>query len=166
MYFNKFPQISYSLDNGRTSFWITDIFRRVSQDSQNLLTTTSYYNYQILDGETPDILADRIYSDINLYWVILVANNIFDPRWEWPLSINALNTYITDTYGAGYETDIHHYINEYGDVVHSSYAGTKTAISNITYETNLNEARRNIVMLKPIFVGKFVESFNSLITNG
>ena len=96
MYFGKFPTINYSLDNGRTSFLIQDIFRRVAVDSQNLLTNSSYYNYQVLDGETPDILADRIYSDINLYWVILVVNNINDPRWEWPLSTAALNLYIAD----------------------------------------------------------------------
>lgn len=166
MYFNKFPQISYSLDNGKTVFNIVDIFRRVTISSQNLLTTTSYYNYQVLDGETPDILADRIYSDITLYWVILVVNNIIDPRWEWPLTINALNNYITDTYGAGHELDIHHYVNEYGDIVHSSYAGTKIAISNLDYETSLNEARRNIIMLKPAFIANFVEGFTSLVTNG
>ena len=58
------------------------------------------------------------------------------------------------------------YENEYGDVVHSSYAGTKSAISNLDYETTLNEARRNIIMLKPVYVAKFVDSFNNLIING
>jgi hypothetical protein len=145
---------------------MTDFLRRVVINADNLLTDSSYYTYEILDGETPDVLADRIYSDINLYWIILVTNNIFDPRWEWPLSTNALNAYITDTYGSGHETDIHHYVNEYGDVVHSSYAGTKTAISNQTYETDLNEARRSIIMLKPQYISKFIDSFQGLIANG
>jgi hypothetical protein len=163
MYFKNFPLMNYSLDGGTTTFLATDFFRRIVARTNNILGATAYTKYVILEGETPDILADKLYNDTNLYWVILVANNIMDPRWEWPLSTLALNAYITDKYGAGNEYAIHHYENILGDVVHSSYAGVKTAINNSYYENQLNEDKRSISVLKAQFVPTFLDSFNGLL---
>jgi hypothetical protein len=61
---------------------------------------------------------------------------------------------------------VHHYINSFGDIVHSSYAGAKTAITNYDYEIELNEAKRRIKIIKPEFVAVFVERFTGLLNDG
>lgn len=166
MYFENFPYINYSLDGGASSFVMTDIFRRVVAKTNNILTATSFDQYDIKDGETPEILADKFYNDPNLHWVILVANEIIDPRWDWPLSQRALNSYITDKYGAGNEYALHHYVNDTGDWVHSSYAGVKYPRTNTDHENEENELKRKISILQPKFVPQFVQSFTGLLNNG
>jgi len=167
MYFANFPTLVYSLDGGTTNFLMTDMFRRVVATTNSLLTSTAYDQYQIKDGETPDILADKLYNDTTLYWVILLANNIIDPRYEWPLTNNALSQYITDSYGQGNELNVHHYINTFGDIVPSTYTSTAiTAVNNTDYETELNEAKRGISVIKPQFVSVFVKNVNGLLATG
>ena len=163
MYFNQFPTINYTLDGGRTSFSTTDFFIRIKSDHNNVYTSLAYEQYDIREGETPEILAARIYGDSQLHWVILIINEIIDPRFDWPLSSQALNNYIEDKYGVGSTGYIHHYINGAGDIVHSSYAGTKYPVSNSDYEGALNEAKRTIKLLKPKYVPEFVKSFKSKI---
>jgi len=167
MYFNSFPRIVYSLDGGNTGVLVTDIFRRITIPEENLVTSTSFDEYDIRDGDTPEIVAHRLYNNAELHWIVLVVNNIIDPRFDWPLSTMALNNYVTKKYGVGNELVLHHYVNADGDVVHSSYvAGTKTAISNYEYEEELNEQKRRIKILRPQFVETFLKAFERFIKNG
>jgi hypothetical protein len=165
MYFENFPQVIYSLDSGLTSFNIVDVFTRVKADVQKTLTRTTYDEYDVRDGETPEILADKFYGNVNLYWIILIANEILDPRFDWPLTTQQLSSYITGKYGVGYENDIHHYVtnDSYADVVHSSYAGSKLSVTNTVYEEGLNDAKRRIKILKRQFVPDFVNNFNRIL---
>jgi hypothetical protein len=166
-YFKNFPEILYSFSTGYTisAFVMTDILRRVKMDDANITNLLSYDEYDILDGETPEIIADKVYNDPTYHWVILVANEIIDPRYDWPLSTTALNLYIADKYGTS-STSIHHYYNDDGDVVHISYAGIKYSVTNAQYETELNETKRRIRIVKPEFVPRFVENFVGLLNNG
>lgn len=166
MYFENFPLINYSLDGGTTNFVSTDIFRRVVARTNNIFTSTAYDKYDILDGDTPEIVADKVYGNVELYWIILIANEILDPRYDWPLPQNALQAYITDKYGAGNEFDTHHWENEQGDIVHSSYAGIKYEYTNTDFEQQENEAKRQISILKPQFIQQFVQNFNGLLKDG
>ena len=166
-YFKNFPQLLYSFSTGLTvsAFVVTDILRRVKMDQTDIINLLSYDEYDILDGETPEIIADKLYNDSNYHWVILIANEIIDPRYDWPLSTTALNLYITDKYGSS-TASIHHYYNADGDIVHSSYAGVKYSMTNAQYETELNETKRRIQVVKPEFVPRFVDNFVGLLKNG
>lgn len=166
MYFRNFPFISYSLDSGVTAFTATDFFRRVKANAQGVLGSTAYDEYDIKEGETPDILADKLYGDTELHWVILITNDIIDPRYEWPQTEQALLPFIYEKYGKDNIGDVHHYVNADGDIVHSSYAGAKTAVTNYEYELTQNEAKRRIKVIKPIYVSKFIESFIGILNNG
>ena len=167
-YFKNFPQIYYSFSTGLTitAFVMTDILRRVKADDANTLNALSYNAYFVLDGDTPEIVSDKIYGRSDLHWTILIANEILDPRYDWPLSTTALRAYVTDKYGAGNEYAVHHYVNSDGDTVHSSYAGIKTAIANYDYEDGLNEAKRQIRLIKPEFMNDFVTNFTGILSNG
>lgn len=166
MYFENFPLIRYSLEGGNTSFVITDFFRRVKADAQSILGATALDEYDIREGETPEIVAHKLYDDANLHWVILIMNEIIDPRFDWPLTQTALNTFIKEKYGLANIGAVHHYVNADGDQVHSSYAGTKTAITNTEYEETVNESKRRIKIVKRQFVPQFIQSFTGLLTNG
>jgi len=167
MYFSKFPQITYTLDGGDTGFIVTDFFRRVIAQNQDLTTAFSYDEYDIVDGETPEIVAHKVYSNAELHWVVLIANNIIDPRYDWPMPVQVLQNFVTNKYGVGNELDIHHYENSDGDVVHVSYtAGPKTAVTNYEYEESLNEQKRRIKLLKPGFVEIFIKNFERVLRNG
>ena len=167
MYFEKFPQIVYSLDN-KSVFLVTDIFRRVKAETQRLLTAAAYDEYDIKDGETPEILAHKFYGNSNLHWLILIANDIIDPRWDWPLTQAQLSNYITDKYGAGNEYAIKYYVTSDAAelVVHSSYAGAKLPVTNTDYEEQINDAKRRIKILNEKFVPNFVNDFNEVLVNG
>lgn len=159
MYFNNFPVIHYSLDNGQTSFQITDIFRRVRALDENLTTSTVYDDYDIMEGETPEVVADKLYNNSYYHWVVLVTNGILDPRFDWPLGNRELINYVKRKYNIENVDAVKHYINDDDEVVHSSYAGTKYPVSYFSYEESLNEAKRRIRIVKPQFLATFVKSF-------
>jgi hypothetical protein len=168
MYFEKFPKIVYSLDGGVSGFPVTDIFRRVRAQTQELLTAAAYDEYDIKDGETPEIIAHKFYGNSDLHWVILIANDIIDPRWEWPLTSAQLKNYITDKYGTGNEYALKYYVTNdaYEDVVHSSYAGSKLSVNNTDYEDQINEAKRKIKIVKAQFLPNFINDFNGVLLDG
>ena len=124
-YFENFPVIEYSLDQGVSSFAMTDFFRRVKADANSILGTSAYYEYQLTDGETPEIVAHKLYGDPNLHWVILITNETLDPRFEWVQTKPALTAYIKDKYGANKVNAAHHYENSSGDTVYyRAFTGT------------------------------------------
>lgn len=117
-YFENFPVIEYSLDEGVSSFTMTDFFRRVKADANSILGSSAYYEYQLADGETPEIVAHKLYGDPNLHWVILITNETLDPRFEWAQTKDSLTAYIQDKYGADKINAAHHYENSSGDTVY------------------------------------------------
>lgn len=99
-YFAKFPQIQYNmLKNKHPSFeTVTNIFFRLGMIRDILSNTTSYYVLELEDGETPEILAEKVYGDSGAGWMILYANQIIDPQYEWPLEHRAFDKYIVEKY--------------------------------------------------------------------
>ena len=57
----------------------------------------------------PDVVAQNIYGDPELDWIILVTNNITNIRDQWPLSNNDLQNYMVEKWGATGLTNVHHY---------------------------------------------------------
>jgi len=165
-YFSKFPIINYSLDGGDTTFAVTDIFRRIKADTLNINNDLAYYTVDVGDGETPEIVADQLYNDSGLHWLVLLVNEIIDPRWDWPMSDDQLIKYTKNKYQTDNVYATLHYINDDDDVVHSSYAGAKYPVSYLEYEETINLARRQIRVLKPQFVAQFVRSFDGVVNNG
>ena len=97
--FESFPLIAYTLDDGDTEQVVTDIFRRAIL-SKEFLDNNSYFElYDVLDGETPEELSYRYYGTQDLHWLVLLTNNIQDPRFEWPLSSDDLYKQVVSKYG-------------------------------------------------------------------
>lgn len=114
-YFQELPDLQYvnRFPNTKSNDEVTvakNIFKRpkLREDLSSVITSFEYYS--IVDGERPDIIAERIYGDPELDWVILIANNITDYQNQWPLSPSEFNSYLMEKYGSEEKlAEIHHY---------------------------------------------------------
>lgn len=113
-YLDLFPRIRYKIDSadkyGNYEL-VTDITFRLTIIKEALANFSSYYKYTIKDGETPEILAEKVYGTSQAHWIILYANNIYDPQYDWPLEYRSFNKYIVAKYGSieNAQTTWHHY---------------------------------------------------------
>lgn len=107
-YFDTLPKVIQTKDG--ISMLMTDLMARCSIIPEILKDPMLYYEYDIQDGDTPEIVAYKYYGDSYRYWIVLFANQITDPQWDWPLSSNEFDAYITDKYQNfnPYST-VHHY---------------------------------------------------------
>lgn len=162
MYFQNFPKTYYTLSNVETVQVVTDITRRIDLVNEIKKNNAFFDSYDVIDGETPEIVADKFYNDPELYWVILTANDILDPRFEWPLSYVNLLNYCENKYGAANVYLTHHYQNSDGYVVNSS-AATAVSVSNFDFESTVNEDKRRIKIPKQEIVAELQTVFENLI---
>jgi len=107
-FFSKFPTISYNMSGKKYPDYqvVTDILFRTAFIRDALDKKTAYTEYVIRDGDTPDILANKIYGDSEAHWIILYANEILDPQYDWPMTTNVFNKYIADKYRSMAEADL------------------------------------------------------------
>ena len=97
-YFKKLPELLYpsllpKSTRSDEKIRVKNLFRRGKLRSDaNGLTLTSLY--QIQENERPEMLAEKLYEDPELDWVILITNNITSIRNQWPLSNNQLQNYM------------------------------------------------------------------------
>ena len=106
-YFDTLPKIIHTNDNGISTI-MTNLMARVSIVPEVLKNPMVYYKYDIQEGDTPEIIAHKYYNDSYRYWIVLFANKILDPQWDWPLSSLQFNEYVNDKYGNNLN-DLHHY---------------------------------------------------------
>ena len=78
MYFKKFPKVQYETKGDGNLHQMTDITRRVRFFNKSLIDAVSYDMYDVMDGDTPESIAHKIYGDTKLHWIILISNNIQD----------------------------------------------------------------------------------------
>ena len=95
-YFDSLPKI-IKTTNG-VSVLMTDLMARCFIIPEILKNPLLYYDYDIQDGDTPDIVAYKYYGNSYRYWIVLFANQITDPQWDWPLSSNSFDSYIANKY--------------------------------------------------------------------
>ena len=117
MYFANFPKIVYDFDltTGVNYQIVTDITRNVRFRKQILENISLYDYYDIQEGETPEIVSEKIYGTPYYHWIIMLANQKYDYINDFPLSQLELDTYITQKYGANRIQQTHHY--EYNGLV-------------------------------------------------
>ena len=113
-YFNELPNLEVvsrfpNQSSNQDYTTIKNLWRRAKlrEDIGNTITAFNYY--QIKEGERPDQIAEKVYGDPELDWVILITNNITNLNEEWPLDNETFYNYLIDKYGseAAIE-DIHH----------------------------------------------------------
>lgn len=97
-YFSKFPKLYYSFDDYTTSEIVSNITTRFSLEESLKENTSVFYEYDIRDGDTPEVLAAKIYGSAERHWIVLMFNDIIDPQYDWPLQYDTLNKFIDSKY--------------------------------------------------------------------
>ena len=168
---------------------VKNLFKRakIRTDINNAITAFDYY--QILDNQRPEVVASSLYGDPELDWVILITNNITNVREQWPLSNNDLYNYMLDKYGTEVAlSSIHHYetievkdeydrlvvpsglqVDSNFTVTYTKFDNTLSTISpvkqvtNYEYETNINEEKRKIRVLKPAYLSVVITDLRNIM---
>jgi hypothetical protein len=117
-YFNYFPRTYYNLDNKKSSLDVViNILARFTFDDNIKTNSSAFYEYEIKDSDTPEIIASKYYGSAERHWIVLLFNDIIDPQWDWPLNYRVLNEYIDAKYSAP----------EYADTANTSVSGLSWA---------------------------------------
>jgi len=108
-YFDTLPKIIQTDAQGISQVF-TNLLARASVIPDLLKNPAVYYTYDIQEGDTPEIIAHKYYGDSYRYWIVLYANNLLDPEWDWPMTSTVFDSYIASKYPEGNTTStIHHY---------------------------------------------------------
>ena len=148
-----------------------DIFQNVS----------FFTKYKITGDKRPDNVAFDFYENSRLDWLVLTCNNILNVYTEWPLQQIDFDRFLLEKYGT-YDTifsGVHHYEttevkDSNGIVMMKSglktdetfafkYTDTKSdtlvdlanisvPVTNYEYESEIEDAKRNIFLLKPQYL--------------
>ena len=113
-YFRRLPNLDYpSLLKTRKSnldfVQTKNLFRRAKVREDLFANFMQFDKYKIVGDERPDNVAEKVYNNSDLDWVVLMANNIIDVYNEWPLTQQQLNRYLNDKYTPQELVSIHHH---------------------------------------------------------
>lgn len=97
-YFNYYPKVVYDLGNKNSLDTIVNLTTNYSFINNLIDNTAAYYEYTVADGDTPEIIAYKIYGDAFFHWIILRFNQIMDIKTQWPLEYNSLVESIESNY--------------------------------------------------------------------
>ena len=160
-FYSEFPLVRYTLNEKENLF--VNITRETSYNKDFFNNKRAFIEYKVQDSDTPITIADKLYDDHNLDWVVLHFNNIIDFNNEWVLNYYEFMEYINEKY-----QDIngfHHYESKStGAVVYDGHDSFDiTIISNFKYEERINENKRNLKLIHPDYVNQYVDLFNETI---
>lgn len=172
MYFRKFPTVEYDAKGDGITTTMTDITRRARLNQSTLLNSVNFDFYDVPDGETVEAIAHKYYGDVNLHWIILLANDIRDLYTDWPMSVERFEQFVKAKY-----TDVnavHHYEVaqtsgdttfkvEYPNESATTLPAGAVAITNYEYEEAELEKKRRIRLVRPEFVDRIKQEFESVI---
>ena len=167
---------------------VKNIWRRAQILTEYKAQVSLFVEDQVGDGERPEDVAVRLYSNPFYNWTILVINDITDYYAQWPRSVTQLQDFINQKYDNAQATK-HHVTTEVkdsnnniivpaGKVVASNfqvayYNGSTTvtanpvvSITNAMYETEINSRKQAIQVVKPDLIEDFVATYGEILKKG
>jgi hypothetical protein len=100
-YFNYFPKTFYKLNqNSNDVDAVTNITARFGFEQAFKNNSAVYYEYDVQDSDTPEIIANKFYGSPERHWAVLMINDIVDPQFDWPLDQRTIISYIDEKYSA------------------------------------------------------------------
>lgn len=189
-YFSNFPKILYDIDgtSGRDPNYSTAVNMLIRQKFRDAIKDdiTIYYPYVIPEEvKRPDILSYQIYGDVKFTWTIFLANQIFDPYWQWPMDTRTFENYLIGKYGSVEESKlkVEYYEKIWQERVeatgtsdpipeqtvridYTTYLETNTDLRRIKYayeyEQDKNESLRSIQLIQPVFISSVLDEARGL----
>ena len=197
-YFQELPNILYpsllpSRNKVENRIAVKNLFKRskLRTDLDQAITAFNYYN--IKDGMRPDMVAQELYDNPELDWVVLTSSNITNIRNQWPLNHNDLYEYMLEKYGsdariaeaeiyetrkivdeynrvvmpAGLRVDENfsfQYLNFSGQVIKVLSSQVVAPVTNYQYEVRLNDEKRRIRVLKSEYLSAFISEHREIMS--
>ena len=192
-FFRELPNIEYlsvlsDRDSSLDYIKVKNLFRRVKVRDDLKKYFTIFDRVTVKDGARTDQIADIVYGNAELDWVVLITAGIINVNNEWPLSSYELYNYSLEKYGAllnatkHYETiEIRDQKNRLilpkGKIVDSDFSipnpnnpltdltgnAIRIGVSYYEYETRLNEEKRQIDLLKPRYLDQFLNDMRKIM---
>ena len=98
-FFKQFPTQSYDFNRDGIIQQVVDIYRSVRIEGSSIDNPSLYLNYNIKDGERPDIVSQRLYNTPEYYWTFFVINEMLhDGMRAWPMSRTVMEDYLAEEY--------------------------------------------------------------------
>jgi hypothetical protein len=182
-YFELLPNVEYPNPlpdrvSNNSYLKVKNIFRRVKLRDDLIQNLALFNSYEIQNDDRPDIVAEKVYGDPNLDWLVLICAGVVSIRDQWPMTDQELYDFCVEKYGlenitapARYETievrdSQKRLIYPAGVVVDSDFTITDPenlttlnpvrSVTNYELERIKNDDRRLIQMLRPIYVEEAV----------
>ena len=192
-YFSIVPDFEYvsRLPDANISDYINvkNFFKRITLKQDVYQDLSFFTKYKVEGDDRPDNVAFKEYGRSDLDWIVLTSNNILNIQSEWPMPQFEFDKYLIEKYGT-YDNlnDTHHHettelknnddviIVQKGLRVESNYSITYfedsgmvtqnpvVEVTNYQYEEQLNDSKRNIFLLKDIYLNVIIDDFQDLMT--
>lgn len=171
-YFNKFPTVEYDVRGDNVSRTMTDITRRVRLSTKAKLSAVEFDYYDVVDGQTPEFVADRYYGDVGLHWLVLLTNDIIDVYTDWPMSVKRFEDYVYAKYDNVDAVHHYEYTQESGDSKFlielpndsaTTLPAGAVAVTNYEYEERIQEQKQRIRLIKPEYIPEIKKEFSKKI---
>lgn len=173
-YFKFFPRTLYTFDkNTVNQQLVTNILARSTFLKEVSENSSIYFKYSVKDSDTPEIIAHKIYGDPFRAWIVLLFNNIIDPKYDFPMKEDVLNSYIENKYSQTIDqakSTINHYnLNVKKTITFNSivYSETEEDYKISPYDYNFSNSSLQNRPLPPIAdTSTFDSEETVLLTDG
>ena len=197
-YFRNLPNLLYVNRNENQreneNYSVVKNFFKKAKLRNDIFENVAFFDKFIVKGDDrPDNVADTVYGDSTLDWVVLLSNNIINVQSEWPLSQADFNTYLNEKYDSEEQlyAGIHHYeanevktsdnkiiiklgtrvgigqsVSFFDDGLQQQVTVTDIAlpVTNYIHEQNINDKKREIFLLKPIYLNLVFDDMENIMS--
>jgi len=197
-YFRNLPNLLYVNRNENQreneNYSVVKNFFKKAKLRNDIFENVAFFDKFIVKGDDrPDNVADTVYGDSTLDWVVLLSNNIINIQSEWPLSQADFNTYLNEKYDNEEQlyAGIHHYeanevktsddkiiiklgtrvgigqsVSYFDDGLQQQVTVTDIAlpVTNYIHEQNINDKKREIFLLKPVYLNLVFDDMENIMS--
>lgn len=159
-YFQVMPKIA-TIDYVGNNIILTNLMIRTEIIPSLLNNPLLFYSYDIQDGDTPEIIADKYYGDPYRYWIVLFGNQIIDPQWNWPMNQNLFTDYIFSKYKNDTANSLNISANTVtpGQVLAYTKGNIQNYVKNvITIDSSTNESNTSTYFIDSAAYNLVIES--------
>jgi hypothetical protein len=158
LYFNSFPLVIAS-DYKNNAILLTNLMARVDIIPSLIKNPLLFYSYDLKDSDRPDILAHKYYDDSDKYWMVLYANEIMDPLYDWPLTSQQFDAYLKNKYSEAAGGDA--FVLSYTTSTVQEYRKIITTYDSTSLETTIKTVVVDLTTYNSITAGSTTQTFSS-----
>ena len=172
---------------------VKNLFKKGALREDIFQNVSFFTKYKVTGDKRPDNVAFDFYQDSRLDWLVLTCNNVINVFTEWPLQQSDFDRAMVEKYDT-YDNlfnGVHHYetteVKDSNGIVFVKaglktdatfsfkYADTKSGtlvdlanisipVTNYEYEVEIEDAKRNIFLLKPQYLSVVRDDLEEMMT--